>query len=86
MKKIFIHSRFSFVGRDSELDSVDLAAICRQKKGDLSITKNIKSGHWFFIQCSDDGPWCKPCATRNLVFNKKCDACEATHNGPCTGK
>ena len=85
MTIIFVHSRFSFVGRDSELHR-DLAQICREKKGQLSITKNIESDHWFYIQCSADGPWCKPCATRNLVFNKKCDACETTHDGPCTGK
>lgn len=40
---------------------------------------------WFFLQCSPDGPWCKPCATRNLVYNPKCGACETTRDGKCTG-
>ena len=40
---------------------------------------------WFFLHCSPDGPWCKPCATRGLVYNAKCKQCEVTRKGPCTG-
>jgi len=44
------------------------------------------ANHWFFLHCSPDGPWCKPCATRGLVYNAKCGQCEQTKDGPCTGE
>jgi len=67
--------------RGSEVNS-DLGAICEHVN--KSKNNGIISNNWFWIHCSPDGPWCKPCATRNLVFNQKCDACEVTADGPCT--
>ena len=54
---------------------------------DLSggIKDMYEANDWFFLHCSPDGPWCKPCATRKLVYNAKCGQCEATRKGPCTG-
>jgi len=40
---------------------------------------------WFFLHCSPDGPWCKPCATKTLVYNPSCGQCESSRDGPCTG-
>jgi hypothetical protein len=75
----------TFVGHACR--ATNLAAFCREKKDQNDLSKNggYPSDHWFWIHCSPDGPWCKPCATRTLFFNKKCDACEASRDGPCTG-
>ena len=56
---------------------------CHEKKG--GIHDMYPQNDWFFLHCSPDGPWCKPCAERNLVYNAKCGQCEATREGPCTG-
>jgi len=52
---------------------------------DGGIRDMYPSNDWFFLHCSDDGPWCKPCAEKYLVFNPKCGQCEKTKDGPCTG-
>jgi len=65
----------------------NLRNLCNQASRQNVLSKNAgyPANHWFWIHCSADGPWCKPCATRTLVFNKNCDACEKTADGPCTG-
>lgn len=60
--------------------------VSRCKTSTTSKNGGLPSNNWFWIHCSPDGPWCKPCATRGLVFNKRCDACESTKDGPCSGK
>jgi len=60
-----------------------LKKACEKLSGGLK--HMYPSNDWFFLHCSDDGPWCKPCATRKLVYNAKCGQCEATRNGACTG-
>ncbi|XP_066916682.1 coadhesin-like [Clytia hemisphaerica] len=76
----------NFVGlacRDSEVHA-DLHAYCAANKGKQTMTGGLPANDWWWIHCSVDGPWCKPCATRGLVFNSKCDACEVTADGPCS--
>ncbi|XP_066916683.1 semaphorin-5A-like [Clytia hemisphaerica] len=77
----------NFVGlacRDNEVQA-NLRAICDDNKNKQTKNGGLPANGWWWIHCSVDGPWCKPCATRGLVFNSKCDACELTHDGPCTG-
>jgi len=66
--------------------ATDLKDFCQNNKDSQSTNGGLPAKNWFWIHCSPDGPWCKPCATRGLVFNKKCDACEVTRDGPCTKK
>ncbi|XP_066924399.1 thrombospondin-2-like [Clytia hemisphaerica] len=52
-------------------------------------TKGIKAMYaqndWFFLHCAPDGSWCKPCATRGLVYNPECGNCEVKRSGvKCT--
>ena len=62
------------------------AMLCRQlAKGTRGIRDMYPSNDWFFLHCSEDGPWCKPCSERSLVYNAKCGQCETTRDGPCTG-
>jgi len=61
---------------------VDRSA-CHGKNGGLR--DMYAANGWFFLHCSPDGPWCKPCATRGLVYNARCGQCESTRHGKCTG-
>ena len=72
-----------YSGRDSEVEA-DLAAICKQNKDKQSKNGGLVANNWFWIHCSADGPWCKPCARRTLVFNAKCDACMGSRTQSCS--
>lgn len=80
------HWKHDWVGhacRASDIGQLDrLKAFCKNQH--QSINGGLPSMKWFWVHCSADGPWCKPCATRGLVFNLKCDACELTRTGPCS--
>lgn len=52
---------------------------------DYGIRGMYPANDWFFLHCSPDGPWCKPCATRGLVYNHACGQCEVKRDSACTG-
>lgn len=56
---------------------------CKDKTHTLH--KNYPGFGHYFLKCGAQA-WCMSCATKTLVFNPKCHACEATSYGPCTGK
>ena len=74
---------FSLFQNTGHLGNTAFKNICKGlKKG---IKDMYPSNNWYFIHCSEDGPWCKPCAEQFLVYNPKCGQCEQTKDGPCTG-
>ncbi|XP_066920088.1 A disintegrin and metalloproteinase with thrombospondin motifs adt-1-like [Clytia hemisphaerica] len=71
------------VGLACKLENDLATKICGRLSG--GIRDMYPSNDFYFLHCSDDGPWCKPCATRDLVYNPKCGQCEKTRTSPCTG-
>ena len=57
---------------------------CAERANNPSV-RNMHAGHgWYFLHCAAGNAWCKPCATKGLVYNPTCGQCEASRDGPCS--